>query len=81
MASIVVRNIPDQAMKSIKARAKANDRSTEAEVREILVAAAALAEGKRRKAGTELAAIGRLVGGVELDLKRDATPVEPADFS
>lgn len=30
--------------------------------------------------GTALAIIGRSVGGFELDLKRDASPVRPAQF-
>lgn len=81
MASIVVRNIPEDAMNSLKARARANKRKTEAEVREILVAAAIESEKTRPKIGSELAAIGRAIGGVDLDIRRDPSPIEPADFS
>jgi antitoxin FitA len=75
MVSMVVRNIPDEVMKAIKARAKANERNVEAEVRAILTAAAAESESKHRKAGEELVALGRLVGGVELDIRRE--PMSP----
>lgn len=36
--------------------------------------------GERIKLGSELAALGRLVGGVDLDIARDPTPTEPISF-
>jgi antitoxin FitA len=40
MAQVTVRRLDDAVLDKLKARAKANDRSTEAEIREILRAAA-----------------------------------------
>lgn len=34
----------------------------------------------RIKLGSELAALGRLIGGVELDITRDPHPTEPISF-
>ena len=48
MGQIVVRKVNDDVLKRIKARAKANGRSTEAEVREILSAAVSPLQGKKR---------------------------------
>ena len=81
MAAIVVRNLPDKVLSSLKKRAKLNHRSTEAEVREILKAAAEHADQNRVKIGSELFAIGKLVGGADLNISRDPRPVEPADFT
>ena len=80
MAAIIVRNLPDELMSSLKGMAKANKRSTEAEVREILKAAVSKTEQSRRRPGSELAAIGKSVGGVDLKIVRDPRPIEPADF-
>lgn len=76
MASLTVRNLPDATHRSLKLRAQQNGRSTEAEVRHILEAAVA----PRLGLGSALAAVGRSLGGVELDIRRDAAPVEPAEF-
>ncbi len=40
MASITVRNLPDETVERLKQRAKANNRSLEAEIRELLHRAA-----------------------------------------
>jgi plasmid stability protein len=76
MASVTVRNLPDATHRAIKLRAAQHGRSTEAEIRFILEGAVAPKEGL----GSALAAIGRSLGGVELDLTRDQRPVEPASF-
>jgi plasmid stability protein len=68
-------------MKEITARAKANSRSTEAEVREILADTAQQSEHKRVKFGSELVAAGKLLGAIELEITRDQSPFEPADFT
>jgi plasmid stability protein len=56
MASITVRNIPEETHRALCARAAQNGRSTEAEVRDILEAA--LRPKDRVKIGSELAAFG-----------------------
>lgn len=48
MGQIIVRKLDDKVLEQIKARAKANGRSAEAEVREILKQAVAPMKGKRR---------------------------------
>jgi plasmid stability protein len=56
MASITVRNLPDDTHRALRVRAAQNGRSTEAEVRAILEAAVKPKE--RIKVGSELAAFG-----------------------
>ncbi len=79
MAAVTIRNLPDETHRALKQRAKANGTSTEAEIRAILDAAVRPKE--RLKMGDELAAFGRRFGGIELNIKRDPRPAEPADFS
>jgi antitoxin FitA len=50
--------------------------SNQAEVRHILESAVRPKVGL----GSALAAIGRSLGGLELDLQRDPSPVRPAQF-
>lgn len=84
MASITVRNIPEEVHRAIRARAAMHGHSTEAEVRRILEQAAR-PEG-RIKLGSMLASIAREAGGlteVEVDAinqQRDKTPAEPMSF-
>jgi len=40
MATVTIRNLPDEVVAKLKARAKTNQRSLEAELREIVAAAA-----------------------------------------
>lgn len=77
MSSVSVRNLPDATHRALKLRAAQHGRSTEAEIRLILEDAVAPKMGL----GTALAAIGRSLGGVELDVRRDPRPVEPARFT
>ena len=77
MSSVTVRNLPDATHRALKLRAAQHGRSTEAEIRAILEGAVAPKIGL----GSALVAIGRNLGGVELDLRRDQRPVEPARFS
>lgn len=81
MAAIVIRNLPNEVLASLKSRAKQNGRSMEAEAREVLTLAASQIESKRTKFGTELKEIGRKLGGLELKIHRDLTPGKAADFS
>lgn len=76
MSSVTVRNLPSATHRALKLRAAQHGRSTEAEIRAILATAVAPKWGL----GTALAEIGRGLGGVELVLQRDKTPVDVAHF-
>jgi len=76
MSSVTVRNLPEATHRALKHRAAQHGRSTEAEIRHILEAAVQPGNGL----GSALAAIGRSVGGMELKLERDRSPVAPASF-
>jgi len=76
MSSVTVRNLPDATHRALKLRAAQHGRSTEAEIRFILELAVAPKTGM----GSALAAMGRDLGGIELTLKRDTGPIEPASF-
>ena len=69
MASVLIRNLSDSTHNAIKSRARAADRSTEAEIRLILDAAVQAKNPVRL--GTLLVGIGREIGGVELEDVRD----------
>lgn len=77
MSALTVRNLSDETHRALKARAKNNLRSTEAEVRAILDAAVA----PRVKIGSLLTEIGQSVGGVDLDFDRSAETRTPVDFA
>lgn len=78
MATLTIRNLPEEVHRALRVRAAERGRSTEAEVREIL-AAAVNAEGRLR-VGTELRRFADRIGAVELDVRRAATPIDPASF-
>lgn len=78
MASVTVRNLPDETHRALRVRAATHGRSTEAEIRAILENAVH-PEG-RIKLGSLLAEIGREVGGIDLGIERDKTPAEPMSF-
>lgn len=84
MASITVRNLPDEVHRALRVRAAHHGRSTEAEIREILAVAARPPE--RVKLGSLLASIAREAGGLtdaeaeHFNQLRDKTPVEPMRF-
>ena len=78
MASVTVRNLPDETHRALRVRAATHGRSTEAEIRAILELTVR-PEG-RIKLGTLLTEIGRELGGVELEIERDRTPAEPMSF-
>ena len=78
MAVVTIRNLPAETHRALRVRAAQHGRSTEAEIREILEKAVRPPE--RIKLGSELAAFGQLLGGVELDITRGQTPAEPASF-
>ena len=78
MPIVTVRNLPEEIHRALKLRAARHGRSTEAEIREILKEA--VRPKTRVKVGSELAALGRRFGGVDLDIARDQAPTDPATF-
>lgn len=79
MATLTIRNLPEDTKRALKERAARHDRSMEAEVRDILQAAVVASHPDI--GGIWLAAAGRVraLGGVELDVpRRETTP--PVDF-
>ena len=78
MAVVTVRNLPEETHRALKLRAAQHDRGTEAEIRDMLENA--VRPKPRLKIGSELAAFGKQLGGIDLDVSRDQTPTEPAVF-
>lgn len=77
MAAVVVRNLAEETLRAIKQRAARSGRSTEAEIREIL----ADAVRSPVAVGSELARIGRRLGGFDLESAPTRSPVRPARFT
>jgi plasmid stability protein len=84
MASVTVRNLPDEVHRALRVRAAHHGRSTEAEIREILETAAR--PPQRVKLGSLLASIAREAGGLtdaeaeSFNQLRDKMPAEPMRF-
>ncbi|MGM4986668.1 Arc family DNA-binding protein [Agrobacterium rhizogenes] len=84
MASITIRNVPEEVHRAIRVRAALHGRSAEAEIRSILEQAAK-PEG-RLKLGTLLTSIAREAVGLtdteaeSFNQLRDKTPAEPMSF-
>jgi antitoxin FitA len=78
MAVVTIRNLPAETHRALRVRAAQHGRSTEAEIREILEKAVRPAE--RVKIGSELAAFGQRLAGIDLSIARDQSPPEPASF-
>jgi plasmid stability protein len=78
MPAVTIRNIPEETHRALKHRAASKGRSTEAEIRIILEEA--VRPPGRLLIGSELAALGRKFGGIDLDITRDPRPIEPAEF-
>ena len=78
MPVLTVRNLPEETHRALKVRAARHGRSTEAELRVIIEDAVRPTD--RVKLGSELAAIGREFGGVDLDIQRDGTPAGTVSF-
>ncbi len=79
MAAVTVRNIPEKTHRALKLRAARNGRSTEAEIRKILEDT--VSPSAEVGLGSQLAALGRRFGGIDIKITRDPRPIEPADFS
>jgi plasmid stability protein len=77
MTTLTIRNLSDATRRALKARAKRNARSTEAEVRAIIEEA--VRPKSQLKLGTMLREIGKKYGPFEIIT--DDNPTEPADFS
>ncbi len=83
MPAVTIRNLSDETHRALKARAARHNRSTEAEIRAILEAAARPEE--RQKIGTALSALSRDLGLTNADVEaledaRDPRPAEPMRF-
>lgn len=83
MSSVVIRNLPEETHRALKARAARHGRSTEAEMRDILTAA--VHPPQRLRLGEALASLGRRVGlsdeeARQIEAVRDRTPAEPLRF-
>jgi plasmid stability protein len=78
MAVVTVRNLRTETLRALKQRAARHNRSTESEIREILEKAAW--PDDRIKIGLELAAFGQNFGGINLNIIRDQTETQPAQF-
>ena len=83
MATVTVRNLPDEVHRALRVRAAMHGRSTEAEIRNILETTVRPPE--RLRLGTALAELGRRTGLTDEDFAafervRDKTPAEPVRF-
>ncbi|MDD4932162.1 MAG: Arc family DNA-binding protein [Methylacidiphilaceae bacterium] len=83
MATVTVRNLPDEVHRALRVRAATHGRSTEAEIRDILESSVRPPE--RLRLGTALAELGRRIGLTDDDIAtfeqvRDKTPAEPVRF-
>lgn len=78
MPAVVIRNLPEETVRALKARAREHGTSTEAEIRTIL--AEAVRPATRIKLGSELLAFGRKWKGVDLEIVRNTEPAEAAHF-
>jgi plasmid stability protein len=83
MASLTVRNLPDETHRALRVRAALHGRSAEAEVRAILEETVRPAQ--RLKIGSELHRIGQEIGGLDdlmddLDTSRQRSELRGAEF-
>ncbi len=78
MATLTIRNLPDEVHRAIRLQAAQHGRSTEAEVRAIL--SRSVESPGRLRLGSGLRRYAEQLGGVELSLDRNPTPIEPAAF-
>ncbi len=78
MPAIVVRNLSEETHCALKALAASHGRSAEGEVRALVDSAVRPTE--RVRLGSLLVAVGRSIGGADLEIVRDRTPREPLDL-
>ncbi|WP_420467377.1 FitA-like ribbon-helix-helix domain-containing protein [Panacagrimonas sp.] len=80
MPTLTIRNVTSEVHRALRVRAAQHGRSTEAEVRAILATAVDLPQ--RAKVGTELRKFFHAFPELQaLQLDRNATPAEPADYT
>jgi plasmid stability protein len=78
MATLTIRNLPDEVHRALRILAAQHGRSTEAETRAILTQSV---EAKERiRVGTEIRRFAESFSGAELGVRRDNAPIEPASF-
>jgi plasmid stability protein len=80
MATVTVRNLPDEVHRALRVRAAHHGRSTEAEIRNILEATTR--PPQRLRMGAALAELGQRIGLSDeqweaIEQARDRTPVKP----
>jgi antitoxin FitA len=78
MSAVTVRKLPEETHAAIKRQAKLNGRSTEAEIRDILVKS--VSADQRKGLGTRLYELGQRYGGIELDIPPRTSPATAHDF-
>jgi plasmid stability protein len=78
MATLTIRNLPDEVHRALRILAAQHGRSTEAETRAILTQRVEAKE--RLHIGTEIRRFAESFGGAELDVRRDSASIEPASF-
>ena len=83
MATVTIRNLPDEVHRALRMRAAMHGRSTEAEIRDILQSTVRPPE--RLRLGTALSELSRRAGLTNEDFAvfeqvRDRTPAEPSRF-
>lgn len=82
MATVTIRNLPDEVHRALRVRAATHGRSTEAEIRSILESIVRPAE--RIKLGSTIAALSREFGLTDADVDALQTvnhpPAEPMKF-
>lgn len=74
MPSVLVRNLPEKTHRALKLRAAKHGRSTGAKILEILESVVRPSEPVRL--GSELAALGRQFGSVDLRIERNTIPAD-----
>lgn len=78
MPQIIVRQLPDEVHRALKARATEHGRSTEAEARDIITQA--VLPNARPKAGDLLCGIWQGTDASSVTFERDKTPHTPMSF-
>ena len=83
MASVTIRNVPDDVHRALRVRAAQHGRSTEAEMRDILEDA--VRPASRIRLGTALSQLSRDAGLTNADFEAlervgDGDPAEPMSF-
>lgn len=76
MNTLTIRKVPDEVHRALRVRAALNGRSAEAEVRAIIESAVV----PKANLADALGAIGKSLGGVDLDFVRDKRPYRSKAF-